>query len=292
MHADLSDERVRARVYDLFDTSFDRLSKRIRIAESFGALWHEVSTAFIRTARAGGGAPVAHVGVIEIPMMIAGHRRLVAGVHAVCTHPDHRGQGHARAALTQALNWIDARYDLAILTTEIADFYAQFGFRTVPESVFEIGSLRARGRAAPSRPVDEADGRDLDRVWRLLSRREPVSNVLASLDSGWLFLIDEALASWGLRRLYYAEDLDAVLAFEVHGSTLTLLDIVASRLPTLESVLERVPAEFDRVELLFTPDRVWSGPVALRPWDPADRLMVRGEFPVTEPFMLTPLARC
>ena len=49
---------------------------------------------------------------------------------------------------------------------------------------------------------------------------------MASVDSGWLLLIDEALASSGLRRLYHAAGLDAIVAFEMRGRTLVLIDVI------------------------------------------------------------------
>jgi GNAT superfamily N-acetyltransferase len=289
MRVDYSDEQVRLAVYHLFDTSFDRLSTRIALAESVGAVWHEVSTAFVDFI---GDVAVSHVGVIEIPMVVAGVQRTVAGVHAVCTRPGHRGQGRSNAVLGEALRHIDDRYDLAVLATEIPGFYEPFGFRVVEESLFEVPRASAGAASKAVRAIEASDPDDLDLVYALLRERQPVSNVFASLDPGWLFLIDEVLTSWGLRRLHFAPELDAILAYEVRNGTLCLLDIVAREIPPLDAVLKCIPDPFERVTLLFTPDRVWDGELLLLPSDPSDRLMVRGDFPVREPCALTPLARC
>lgn len=147
-------------------------------------------------------------------------------------------------------------------------------------------------RAPPARRLAEDDVDDVHRLHELLRRRAPVSNVIASLDSGWLFRIDEVLASRGLRRLWYADDLDALLAFEVQNGTLMLFDVVAEEVPSLAAVLECIPFAFGRVELQFTPERAWSGRFDCVPSDPTYTLMVRGDFPIDVPFMLSPLARC
>jgi GNAT superfamily N-acetyltransferase len=288
MRADLSDTAVRDAVYALFDTSFGRLSERIALAGRMGAVWHDVSTAF---AAFDGDTAVAHTGVIEIPMVIGGERRTVAGVHAVCTRPGYRGRGYSRAVLTAALAHVDQHYDLAILATEIPGLYERFGFRTVTENVFVPALAAVRtGRAARRLSADRAS--DVQLAHDLLARREPVSHIIASVDSGWLLLIDEALASFGLRRLYYAEELDAIVAFELRERTLVLIDVVAPVLPALDAVLRCIPEPFDNVELMITPDRLWDGACELRPSDPRDLLMVRGRFGVKQPFMLSQLARC
>ena len=42
------------------------------------------------------------MGVLEIPLVLEGKRVLVGGIHAVGTHPDHRGQGHYRRVMEEA----------------------------------------------------------------------------------------------------------------------------------------------------------------------------------------------
>lgn len=296
MQVDLHDSAMRERVYALLDTGFPRLAERIRIARRLGAVWEDVSTAFVAFD---GDVAVAHAGVIEIPMVIGGRRRGMAGIHAVCTGPDHRGRGHARAVMEEALRHVDARFDVAMLTTAIPDMYTRFGFRTIEESVF-VATLRSdregkgSGPFPAPLPVREGDADSLRTAARLLAARQPVSMTLASVDPGWLFLIDEVLGSHGLERLHYAPHLDALLAYEIEGGTLRLLDIVAADLPSLGDVLACIDEPFDRVEVHFTPDRLMHGTAQFtaRPSDPRDRLMVRGSFDVAGPLKLSPLARC
>lgn len=289
---DLTDVESRRSAYALLDTSFRGLSERIAIAAELGAAWHEVSTAFVAFVD---GEAVAHTGVIEIPIVIAGRPRKVAGVHAVCTRPEHRGRGHARAVITEALHYVDSRYDLAILTAGVPDIYTRFGFRPVAETVFDMTPSSRPAvavRADMARRLSQHDSVDLRVIHRLLAAREPVSNVVASIDPGWLFLIDEVLTSWGLRRVHHAASLDALIVFEIEAGTLRIFDVVAARLPPLDAILRCIPEPFERVETYFAPDRLEARVAATRPGDPADCLMVRGEFDVSAPFMLSHLARC
>jgi predicted N-acetyltransferase YhbS len=290
MRADYYDPVVRPAIYDLLDTSFSRLSERIAISDRLGAVWHEVSTAFVAFED---GLAVSHTGVIEIPMVIGGQPRTVAGIHAVCTRPGYRGRGLSTAVMREALEYADSRTDLAILTTSITGFYEPFGFRVVPENRFEIGW---RGEswtdAPPARWLSSDDPDDVRLLYDLLSRRTHVSNVIASVDPGWLFIIDEVLNSRGFGRLYHVADLDAVVACQQTKRRLVLLDIVAPGPVHLDRVIPRMPERSDRVETMFTPDRVWYGQTTLLPGDPDDCLMVRGDISIATPCALSQLARC
>lgn len=285
---DYGDVRLRAAVYDLLDTAWPRISERIRIAEGLGARWHEVSTAFVAIVD---DVPVAHTGVIAIPLVIDGERRVVAGVHAVCTRPEFRGRGHARAVLAEALTFVDRHFDAALLTTSIPELYARFGFRPVEEAIatFDGGPPFRSDRQARRLA---ADGADLQLLRDLLALRQPISYVLGAIDPGWLFLINEVLASSGLRRVYYIDALEVAVVFERDGGTLKLLDVVGADIPDLTTLLAHVPVAFERVELHFVPDRMAGVPYGSTPASPEDRLMVRGRIELPPGVMLPPLARC
>jgi predicted N-acetyltransferase YhbS len=290
MKADYDDATIRRAIYDLYDTSFGRLSERIAISDGLGAVWHEVSTAVVALEDE---RPVSHVGVIEIPMVVNGQSRVVAGIHAVCTHPDHRGRGLSSALIREALQHADQRTDTAILATSITGFYTTFGFRLVPENRFVIGWTGAHDpEAPPPRKLSADDPADVRILFDLLERRTHVSDIIAAVDPGWLFVIDEVLHSRGFERLYLFADLDAVVAFEISGRTLVLLDIVAPEPVPLDRIIPRIGTDFDTIETLFTPDRTWDGPVSLAPGDPDDCLMARGNLAVAAPCALSQLARC
>lgn len=290
MKADYHDPVVRRAIYDLYDTSFNKLSERIAISDALGSVWHEVSTAFVAFED---GIAVSHTGVIEIPMVIGGQKRTVAGIHAVCTRPAYRGRGFSTAMIREALEYADSRTDVAILATAITDFYEPFGFRPVPENRFRIAWSGDRTQTGtPARRLSSGNRDDVRLLHELLRRRTHVSNVIASVDPGWLFIIDEVLNSRGFDRLYHIPDLDAVVACEYTDERLVLLDIVAPQPIPLDQVVPRMPIEPEHVETTFTPDRVWDGEYTLLPSDPDDCLMVRGNASIPAPCALSQLARC
>jgi len=285
-----SDPQMRQRVYELLDTAWPGISEKIRLASAAGAHWHEVSTPFVRFD---GPRAISHAGVLEIPLVVDGESLTVAGVHAVCTHPDYRRRGYSRQVMEEALACCDARFKTAILTTDEPLLYTRYGFRVVPEHRFEAEVPRVQRRKSGFRKLSDASPADVALLRRLLRRRAPVSDVLGVLEAGEIFVINEILSRRRFERIHYAEDLDLVAVYEVTGRTLRLYDLVAADIPSLKAVVARVTADLDRVEIHFTPDRLRVGKVLARATPPGDYLMVRGPFAVEgRPFILPPLARC
>jgi GNAT superfamily N-acetyltransferase len=277
----------------LLETVWPGFARREAAGRRLGCRWERISTPFVRTDGEGPEAPVvAHVGVLEVPVLVEGRPVRAGGVHAVATHPDHRGRGHARALLETAVDWAAPRYDVLVLTTEIPALYESVGFRAVPEHRFHAPWRRPEPRGRPLRLLDREDARDVERLGRLLAARDPVSERLGIRSEKDVFLFDEAL-----RPLRVSDDLDAVASLEVRGETLHVWDVLASRLPPLEEVLARVPEPFGAVVLHLAPDRLAPAAAfeARTPWteDEVDLLMVRGPFAAERtPFAWPRSGRC
>ncbi len=290
MHDLYADPAMRRHIAHLLDVVFGKLGERIAIAEGLGASWYEVSTPFVALSD---GTPIAHVGVIEFPLVFEGERRTVAGVHGVCTHPDHRGRGHIRRLLRDALAHIDARgLATAQLTTDSPGIFTSAGFRDAPMTRFEIAPVPRRRDLPPLRKLDAVNDADVALLWRLLGSRAPVSRRLGVVEPGWLLVINEVLVTAGLERIFVADDLDAALVCVLSDDTLRVYDVVAAELPPLDELLARLPLSHRRVELWFTPDR-FDVDVRARHAETDDHLMVRGPYPPeSTAFYLPPTAHC
>lgn len=285
-----NDPRLRQQVYELLDTAWPGISEKIRLASAVGAHWHEASIPFVQFD---GPRPISHAGVLGIPLVVDGQTVTVAGVHAVCTHPDYRRRGYSRQVMEEALAYCDARFKTAVLTTDEPILYTRYGFRVVPEHRFEAEAPRVQRRKPGFRKLSDASPADVALLRRLLRTRAPVSNVLGVLEAGEIFVTNEILSKRRFERIHYAEDLDLTAVYEVAGRNLRLYDLVATDIPSLEVVVACVDADLDRVEIHFTPDRLQAGNVLARAKPPGDYLMVRGPFAVEgRPFILPSLARC
>lgn len=275
-----------ARLFELLDAVFPGLRERVAELRRLGAAWESVSTAFVRLED---GRPVAHVGVIELPLVLLGRPVSVGSVHAVATHPRHRRRGHYRRLMEEVLEHCDARYETLVLTTENPEYYEPVGFRVLQEHVFRL-RCHSPGGAGRLRSLDLSDPGDVELLTRLLETREPVSRVVGVTDAKAVFCFNEMR-----RPLFYAGDLDALLCMEIEGSTLKLFDVVGPQLPSLDALLATMPRPIDEVVGHFSMDRL-APAAAPRPYvldhDGPSYLMARGPFAAERrPFTLPRPAR-
>jgi len=277
-----ADPTLLRRVYDLYEVAWPGMGARAESVRDWGMRW-EVSTPFLRLE---GERVIAHVGVLDMQLVVAGEPLRVGGLHAVVTHPDHRGRGHCRALMEEAVAWCDETYGTLLLTAGEPAIYERFGFRVVPEHRF-AGRIGGSGGGG-LRLLDRKSAADGEILLRLLDGRAPVSRRLGIVRDRAIFLFDTA--TWPL---HYARDLDAVVAYAVKEGTLRLYDVVAERMPSLDEVLKRIPEPFERIEVYFAPDDAAGLDPEPHPLGMDDHLMIRGPWPLgTDPAMLPVPARC
>lgn len=295
-------------LFDLLERVFPGIGRGVEALRRLGAAWESVSTPYVVRE---GERIVAHVGLIELPIVLAGHPVAVGTLHAVATDPDHRGRGLFRRLMGEVLDDSADRYAALILTTEHPEYYTRFGFRHVPEHRFvarrgdsrspEAGRSGAMAESwaaqsphpphpsqplppsPPSQPLppfgrrlDLDDRADLERLHRLLATRQPVSNRVGVGPEKAVFLFNE-----GRRPLWWLEELDLVACAELDGSVLRLYDLVAPRLPSIEALWARVPAAVSEIHLHFAPDLIAPEAEAeayVLDHDGPSYLMVRGRF--------------
>lgn len=288
----LRDPGRRRAIYTLLETAWPRLPAIIDETARLGAKWHEVSTPFVHEED---GHPIAHAGVMLVPMIIGGEAVEVGCIHAVCTHPDHRRRGHSRTVMEAALAYCDERVATVMLNAVDPAVYERYGFRYLPQSAFRVTTDDLEVvESRPLRPLSADHPDDVAALRRLLRQRTPVSRRLGITEPGWLFLIDVMLAREHFAPLWIAEDLDLIIAGKVDREQLHVFDVVGPRLPRVAEIVSRLGEPVESVLLYFTPDLLEdAAPVEPLLVKTPDSLMVRGSFPIEgTPFCLPPFARC
>jgi GNAT superfamily N-acetyltransferase len=285
---------LKRQVFYLLETCFPGITQAEHDSLPLGCPWEKTSTPFVYFQ---GEVAITHVGVIELPLVVMGQTVRVGGIHAVGTRPAFRRRGYYRQVMRTVLQYCAPRYDTLVLTTGQPALYEPFGFRVLPEHIF-IAAASSRRRSPGFRPLQVDDRRDLQVLTRLLDTRQPVSHVLGVGR-------EKAVFSFNARKLplYYAADLDLIVAFTLAGTQLSLFDIVGSQIPSLDAILQRLSYHIDHIVTYFSPDRLQADfravphtltdpPEALGGAGP-DYLMVRGPFVAGDrPVMLPHSARC
>ncbi len=273
------DDAFWAATFALYDAIWPHMSTKLAAAKALGFPWAPATHPF---AWIEGGRALAHTGVLLHPVRLGGDDRVIAGVHAVCSHPAARGRGLARACMDAAVEWIETHGLTAKLGTDLTDFYQRWDFRFVPNHQFLSaragGGGPARRLAITTVPEDAAAFRDA------LYRRTVVSDVFATRDDGWLVAIDLALAGGLDAWAWHLPDLDAVLLAEHKDDELVIHDLLAPELPPVDRLLAQVALPFTRVRWLFSPDRFDPSATPVPRPAASGFFMVRGAWPATPPF--------
>jgi predicted N-acetyltransferase YhbS len=281
-----ADSRAPSRMA-LLGSIWPRLVPAITKARTLGADWFAMSTAFDRTID---DRVVAHAGVLEIPMTIDGGATRAAGIHAVCTAPEFRGRGLARAAIEGAIEHAEAWADTIVLHAGDPALYSRFGFQAIDQWVWWT-DVDNRPRAAPMRRLSAARPDDVAAVYGAFVGRLPVADALGIGEAAPLFVLDEVLGCDGFARLWVIDDLGVVVACDLEDRVLQIYDIVGPHWPPLDELLARAPGRVDRVEVFFVPERWPSVRWRVREGEPPDVLMARGRF-TDRAIAMPPLARC
>jgi GNAT superfamily N-acetyltransferase len=194
----------------LLGTIWPRLPAAIERARAWGADWDAHSQPFVHVED---NEVIAHTGVLPITPS-------VAGIHAVCVHPRHRGRGLLRQTMARALEWVDARYPSAVLWANDAAIYGRFGFSERAETMFV-------GKPAGSAAETMAIAPDHPRVRQAI---------------GWLGLINLALMN-PLPSIALVED--SLVIYEIRGRVLRLYhaDRVVEPGSGYDSIESFLPAE-------------------------------------------------
>lgn len=238
----------------------------------------------------GTGRCVANFSVFSMPLFIKGRFVKAAVFQSGAVRPAFRGQGLYSDLMQRAFAWADKQaFEAGVLLTDKPELYHDHGFRVVPQFSFCGEVTQTVPADAESREIDLKNQDDVALVLSILADREPVSRQLSVVRQSEMFLLNAALDPE--IRLSYLPGFDAILAWELHGGTLQMLDIVARQIPLMSEIRSALIVPHNRIEAFFPTDRLeWSGNARVH--DGSCALMVRGLQPsdIPTPSILSPMA--
>lgn len=271
---------------ELLEESFPGLKSNIIRCAALGFPWTD-SKLFLKENTL---ETLAHVSLLECPTLIEGKWYTMGAIHAVCTKASHCGQGLATDLIREALKWAQERCAMTALITEIPAFYERLSFHCIQEYRFHLPISRPKGTLS-LRPIVAPHDNDL--FLHCFREREPLSNRVWIQDKGAISafntLFDTYPTYWSL---YYSSAFHGFISYRLEDKVLHLLDVVASKMPSLEEILSHLPSAIEAIYFYFSPDRFTDKAIPEPYLYDKGHFMVHGRWPYADPFMIPPLSRC
>lgn len=95
-----------------------------------------------------------------------------------------------------------------------------------------------------------------------------------------------------MQDVYYSPSINGIISYELKGKTLHLYDIIASLIPSLDMILDHLPAAIDDIYFYFSPDRLTNAAIPEPYLYDHGHFLVHGKWPCIQLFMISPLSRC
>ncbi|MBB3612183.1 GNAT family N-acetyltransferase [Rhizobium sp. BK602] len=235
------------------------------------------------------GRCVANFTAFSMPLIVNGKPVKAAGYQSGAVRTEWRERGLYRDLMQRAFAQTAAEgYELDLLLTDKPALYERYGFRTLPQHLFVAKMPKLQQAASTARQLSLEAPNDLRLIKSLLQNRQPVSNQFAVARQMEMFLLNASFNS--AIRLTALGD-EAIIAWTFDGATFWLLDIAATAIPSLATILSALDVEPERIEICFSPDRL-ECEVSSEPYEGYTVLMARGKAAddITGPLMLSPMA--
>lgn len=242
-----SDPELFTRCMNLIDGVFPGVKSMALKAIKYDACWDKKSTPFIIEEN---GEIVAHLGVMSLEIMLNQKNRRVAALHGICTKEAFRGRGLFKQLMQEAMKYIENNFDTAILFTDQPSLYVPYRFSVLPEYDFIIDSLNIKKVPSDFRLLSFDNKNDLSVIQELLSHSLLLSNQMSLVNESTLFILNNLT-----HKLYYSQQLHAVIIFEINEQCLFIKDILSPKQLPIDVIVSMMHGDYAKVILQFFPDK-------------------------------------
>ncbi|MCM2291609.1 GNAT family N-acetyltransferase [Allorhizobium sp. BGMRC 0089] len=199
------------------------------------------------------GQLIGNFTAFSMPLIVNGRIVNAAGYQSGAVRPDYRGRGLYRELMLKAFEWAEqSGFEAGILLTDKPDLYRRYGFVAVQQHRFKGDIPRTKGVVA-SRAINLSNKDDVIVLQWLLANRKPVSNRFSVLRQTELFLLNCCFDPSVTISLI--ENMQAVIAWKAQDNgRLQILDIVATAIPDMATLVQAIMPQCRQIETCFPPD--------------------------------------
>ncbi|WP_315119727.1 GNAT family N-acetyltransferase [uncultured Clostridium sp.] len=200
-----------------------------------------------------GDKVVSNVSVNIMDFLILGEQKRYVQIGTVMTDEDYRGQGLSRALMEVVLKEWEDKCDLIYLfaNDSVLDFYPKFGFSKCDEYQYSVSKTK-EDRPEKIRKMSMDNDKDREIVYNMACNTLPFSKVSMRNNASLIMFY----CTYFMRdNIYYLEDCDALVIFELNEDVLYLQDVFSRKEVKLDSIINAVITEKSKkVVLGFTPN--------------------------------------
>ncbi|MBS4175600.1 GNAT family N-acetyltransferase [Bacillus sp. FJAT-49736] len=281
-----NDISKRERLYPLFERVFGIHTSTLRDFSNKG-LWNDK---YIPFTFFDGDRAVANVSAFPLSMNINGKFINCYGIQSVMTDQDYRSKGLMKRLFQMMLDEMNSLYEGAILFTNSPELYTPYGFKTIKQYYFKkklkLNKFKPESSLLKLDPLIELE--HLEIINKVFDKKQPLSNVFAPI-SYLKCLYFNFYNPWIYEKLFFIEEIETILVFEVSDGILKIFDVMGENMPSLEILCSYIPYDFHSIEFYFHPDMfdVVDGEVI--EYQTQNKLMVRGSFDLENQRLMMPL---
>ncbi len=200
---------------------------------------------------------ISNITACLMDVLVCGEKYKAVQIGAVGTVPEYRKLGLSRALMDYVLKKFESEVDLFFLFSNenVLDFYPKFGFKPIPEKVFQLESGIPAGIFS-ARKLNLRNFNDYNLLQVLIKERQSISEIFGAENYG-------AITMWHIFNsykdsLYYLSDQDALIIKKEKKNEMHIRDIIFRKpfevLPALSKIIES--ETIDRIYYYFPPDRI------------------------------------
>lgn len=238
---------------EMFRESFNLLTEQVY--EFNFKDWYEAGywqERYIPYSLADGGKIVANVSVNVIDFIVLGEKKTYVQIGTVMTDTEYRGFGLSRFLMEKVLEEWESKVELIYLfaNDSVLDFYPRFGFEMCQEYQYSA-HISKKDCASKIRRLNMKNVQDQAFVYEMVQQTVPFSKI-SMRDNAELIMF--YCTSFMAEQIYYIEDEDVVVIYELEQDTLFLYDVFSQKTVELEYIIQAIASDqTKKVVFGFTP---------------------------------------
>lgn len=201
------------------------------------------------------GKVIANVSMNKMSILIEGVQYKAIQIGTVMTDKNHRNEGLARDLIERIISDYEREVDFIYLYANdtVLDFYPKFGFSRIKELTYSVSASQIERESVDAyslQPLKITNRKDLEIIERLAFERLPVSSTIDVIDNNHLLLFHLMIELDDI--IYYIEEEDMIVVFEIEGTELHLYDLIFYKPIQIEAVLRRlIPNSIETIYFYF-----------------------------------------